>query len=127
MFERQADDALKRPELLGVVSRHETREHVNGAESGIPRRDAVLAFGFEEAQESDDALRREVGDLEAIDGAFAVSRHELQQQEQCIPIAVDGMRTHAALHRQVIFEEADEVTAKIGWVRSSHDAPRSTT
>src|SRR5207249_493955 len=49
VLERQSDDALKRTELLGVVSRHETREHVNGAEPRVTRRDAVFALGFEEA------------------------------------------------------------------------------
>ena len=45
-LERQADNALKRPQLLGMVRRHEPREHVNGAKPGVARRDAVLAFRF---------------------------------------------------------------------------------
>ena len=108
-----------------MVCRDEAGEHVDRAESRIPRRDAVLAFGFQEAQEAGDALRRKVGDLEPLDGALAIVRGELEQQQQRVAVAADGVRAHAALRGQVVLEKAHEVTAEIGGFGESHDAPPS--
>ena len=88
---------------------------------------AGVAFGFQETQEAGDALRREVGNLEALDGALAVAGRELQQKEQRVTIAAERVRAHPALRREVVFEEAHELTAEIGGFGRSHDAPPSIT
>ena len=60
-------------ELLWVTSRQEACEHVDRAEPGVARCDAVLALSLQKTQESGDALGREVGDLEPLDGTTAVA------------------------------------------------------
>ena len=75
-----------------MLSRHTPREHVNSAEPGVARRDAVLAFDFQATQEAGDAFRREVGNLEPLDGALAVARRELQQKEQRVTVATERVR-----------------------------------
>jgi len=61
--------------------------------------------------------------LQLLDPLVCIVRYELQEQDQGIAVAVDRVRTHAALRRQIVLEEAHDPPAKFRRLYALHGLP----
>ena len=88
------------------------REGVDGGETGVARRSAVVSVGFEVVEEREDVVNTEVVEIEIDDRALATRCDESQKEYERVPVAAHGVWAHAADPGQVIGEEATQSTGE---------------
>ena len=98
---------------------------MNGTGPGVACGDAVAAIDLQVVQESGYPFGCEVGHLQPFDRALGIGRYELQQQQHGIAVTAHRVRAQAPLARQELFEEAHQLTPKIGWCGRFHVTPPS--
>jgi hypothetical protein len=105
-LEGHGEDALAELEVLRMTRGGVACEGVDGGETGVPRRCAVVSVGLEVVEELEDGINPEVAEVESDDRALATLGDKSQKEHERVAVAADGVRTHAADPGQVIGEEA---------------------
>jgi hypothetical protein len=97
LFQRNGEHALTRRGERWITIEHVSEETVNGGEAGIPRPDRVPAGGLEGGEELQQAIRREVFDVQRRRRTGRRVGDKTQQQLECVAIRRDGVWAGIAL------------------------------
>jgi hypothetical protein len=97
-LEWNAQDALGLRQVLRLLGTQEAEETVNGTEPDIARTDRVASCALKVLQKSDDPLHRQILDVE-VAGITTLAGHELKQNFDAIPVALQGVWAASPLPR----------------------------
>jgi hypothetical protein len=103
-FEWDAEDPLRQFQVLGVPGGDEVKERMYRGKPDVARRHAVLPFLFQVGEKGQDAWGIDIDEIELSDSLFAFGGKKAEQQDDAVPVAVDGVRARSAQPRQMISE-----------------------
>jgi hypothetical protein len=89
---------------------------VDGCQSLVTRRDSAMALGFQLQQKGAHSLRCQGFDRQAFDPGAGLSRHERQQQTQCVSVALLGVARQISLAHEMFEQKLANPRSKFGGV-----------
>ena len=81
-LEGDAEEALGRLQVFGMLGGEEADEGMDGGEPDVPRRGGRVAVAFQVGEEGGDRLDAQIVDVAGLGGPVAVHRDKPQQQYQ---------------------------------------------
>src|SRR5579872_7073135 len=96
-----------------MVSSYVTIERVDCGQANIAGRDSVLTCFFQIGKKGNHVVRFDTVEVQILNSTLSFRCHETKKEHQTVPVAVNGVRTHATDSWQMICKVTSQPKGKL--------------